>query len=309
MRRRKTRRVHESESEDENEELSAGGVGSSSTSQLQRAIEEAVRRKTEEVQSRLEPLDNEGLIGYLDAMEHKWNLDAHNRAMSTQAVYDMARVNFQLDDPAGGINTAALDLVQHVRVFIAEGATLYHCMYQKKMLNNGDLRSRVMRVNEVIAYANKMVLAMHRVAITIKSGAVAPGAEAALLQENRDIATGLNRAFFDFSPQAGAEGIKPVQNLILFLLNSAQMSNYRKYDNCCYQPIVTEGGFETHAWTRAETIEQFAYRVTCKEFNWDQWLNASEKQANMTSALKYISLAPDYQFPFLRKTRTCFAFK
>lgn len=104
------------------------------------------------------------------------------------------------------------------------------------------------------------------------------------------------------------EAVNPMQRLLLFLLDAAQERKYRKQAGYCWEPIVVNG-HDTHAWKQVMEIKDFVHSMISKELCWEQWVNATAGNKNISSAVEYLSSCVDMQFPDLRKKRGMFAFQ
>lgn len=104
------------------------------------------------------------------------------------------------------------------------------------------------------------------------------------------------------------EAVNPMQKLLLFLLDAAQERKYRKQAGICWEPIVVDG-HDTHAWKQVCEIKDFVHSMISKELCWEQWVNATAGNKNISSAVEYLSSCVDLQFPDLRKKRGVFSFQ
>lgn len=105
-----------------------------------------------------------------------------------------------------------------------------------------------------------------------------------------------------------AEDTNPLQNLLLFLLNQAQSDGLRRSGTDCYSRIISAGGYDTHAWRRVHSIQEFVYNSARKEVNFAQWLNLTNGSRNAASAADHLMFCHDVQFPPLVRDRHVFAF-
>lgn len=99
-----------------------------------------------------------------------------------------------------------------------------------------------------------------------------------------------------------------LQNLLLFLLNSAQSLQLRRNGTDVYRKIYTSDGYDTRAWERTQSIKEFVYQSARKELNFDQWLNLTSSSGNASAAAEHLTYCHDVQFPDLTRDRHVFAF-
>ena len=111
-----------------------------------------------------------------------------------------------------------------------------------------------------------------------------------------------------FSPITDDFEPNKVQQLILYLLNTAQSKGYRKFADSIYERVKTNG-YNTHAWSRICSIMEYIHMVTRKEVNFDMWLNMTSVRSNINFAADHLQSCNDVQLPSLMKDRHIFSFK
>jgi hypothetical protein len=100
-----------------------------------------------------------------------------------------------------------------------------------------------------------------------------------------------------------------MQQLLLYLLNTAQSRGYRRAHGAMYQRLLCgEHEHDTHAWERVCEMRDFVYDVTRKEVNYDMWLNLTAVRGNVSAAADHLCACHDAQLPDLKKDRHVFAF-
>ena len=156
------------------------------------------------------------------------------------------------------------------------------------------------RANHVLAglYYVQQALSSSTVAARILTSDV--GAAASICDE--DLAAGVAR-FHAPDP----EEANRMQQLLLYLLNTAQSRGYRRAHGAMYQCIQIDE-WDTHAWQRVCEMRDFVYEVTRKEVNYDMWLNLTAVRGNIAAAADHLCNCHDVQLPDLRKDRHVFSF-
>ena len=100
-----------------------------------------------------------------------------------------------------------------------------------------------------------------------------------------------------------------LQQLLLYLLNCAELRGYRRFNGECYRRITTPDGHDSCAWERACSLTEFIFDVTRKELNYNMWRNLTSNRTNMSSTIDYLSNCSDVQFPPLKRDRHAFSFR
>jgi hypothetical protein len=106
------------------------------------------------------------------------------------------------------------------------------------------------------------------------------------------------------------EDANRMQQLLLYLLNSAQLKGYRRHGGELYARVMTADGMhDTHAWRRVSDMRDFIYDMTRKEVNYDMWLNLTCARTNVQAAIDHLVSCRDAQLPDLRRDRRVFSFE
>lgn len=105
------------------------------------------------------------------------------------------------------------------------------------------------------------------------------------------------------------DDLSPYQSLLIFLLDTLDKLEYKRYKGVCYQQILTDTDFKTRAWKQVMPISDFVYVYTQKETKYDMWKNITSKGSIVKDTVRHLSEAVDIQFPDLKKNRTVWAFK
>jgi len=100
----------------------------------------------------------------------------------------------------------------------------------------------------------------------------------------------------------------PYQQLLLFLLQQAWLSSYKRYGDYCCKQIVTPAGHETRAWKQVVEIKDFVYLCTQKETQYEMWKNLTSKGSIVNDAIKHLTNCKDIQFPEIKKNRHVWSF-
>ena len=160
---------------------------------------------------------------------------------------------------------------------------------------------------EARARANRLLASLYYIQQALCASVVASriitsddGAAASICDE--DVVAGIAR----FSAPNPDEANR-MQQLLLYLLNTAQARGYRRLHGAMYRRVMRDE-WDTHAWERVCEMRDFVYEVTRKEVNYDMWLNLTAVRGNIVAAADHLSACHDVQLPDLRKDRHVFAF-
>jgi hypothetical protein len=263
---------------------------------------EAIRR---EVKDRVNNGDVEGM---LDDMCKRWELDApHSLNASPNGFMALACRVFDLPlDEDIDLNArqeyGLRQLDETIEEHELEAVTLFNAI----RLNdpNGerpDLQLRASKVIEMVYYAKRVVLSAFQARLAVHNLHCAD----LTLAEDLDKLLGSWTLRFRYFDQSKATAF---QKLLLFLLDCAMEKRYRKQGDYVYEPI-TVGPHETHAWRQVCDIRKFVHVSTTKELNSEQWMNLTASPGNAKNAIDFLTNCCDFQFPFLRKDRSVFAFR
>ena len=100
------------------------------------------------------------------------------------------------------------------------------------------------------------------------------------------------------------DDLSPYQALLIFLLDTLDKLEYKRYKGVCYEQID-----KTRAWRQVMQISDFVYTYTQKETKYDMWKNITSKGSIVKDTVRHLSEAVDIQFPDLKKNRNAWAFK
>lgn len=160
--------------------------------------------------------------------------------------------------------------------------------------NHEEFNKKFSQLFETLFYWEQMIRSCWRVKVTSDE-------EAYESSMNTDI--GLFR-FKRIDPSDNT----PYQNLILYLCTVLAEKGYRRQGDQCMQRIYTEEGYDTHAWKPISTIEQFVYKATNKDDNYQQWHNATNPPSNASKAIEHLEKMNDMHFIDVVKDRKLFSF-
>lgn len=101
---------------------------------------------------------------------------------------------------------------------------------------------------------------------------------------------------------------KPVQNLILFIIECLVRSGYKRYKGDCYRIEYTPAGHNTHFWTKACTIKDFIYINADLDRNYAMWMNSTNSGSTVNDTIKYLENFINPKFSEIKRDRHVFAF-
>lgn len=235
----------------------------------------------------------------LDELESKYRMGEQYAQSTLTTECDLA---LKLYNIHGRGNFAAKDLEDITNEPAKEICNVY---YQGTMSGLFKEYNNEIRCHNIMHYnylANQVVRALHRMKlIREEAGKVVP-----LESANFPPIPGLAL----FAP-IEEEDLNNFQKLLVFLLNVAWDSQYRKYNGDCYKKKYIEGQpqYYTYAWERVCSLKEFVYKCACKEKYPEIWKHLTNKSSNATSAAEYLANCNDYQLPDLVKDRCAFSFK
>lgn len=243
----------------------------------------------------------------LQQLYDRWELDATHA--SVDAFSSMAFKNFGVEDDGGrDIDTDAApefglrQLDETIERHEQEAIAVFHRL---KEIDPGgerpDLQIKATKVIEMVYYAKRVVLSAFQARLAVHQLHSAGN----VLAPDLDLLLGSWMLRFRWVDQTKSS---PLQKLLLHLLDTAMEKRYRKHNGYVYEPIVVNG-YETHAWRMVCEIKDFVYDSAKKEVYWEQWSNLTASGNNARMATEHLSNSNDYQFPFLHKDRSVFAFR
>jgi hypothetical protein len=103
--------------------------------------------------------------------------------------------------------------------------------------------------------------------------------------------------------------ISKYQQLLLFLLDTAQSHGYAKHDAMLYERVRDRRtGRTTSAWKQVSTIHEFVYNAVNRDRNFEQWLNMTSQANNAPNAISFLQRCVDRKLPSIEKDRHLFGF-
>lgn len=168
---------------------------------------------------------------------------------------------------------------------------------------------RVQDMDEVKAKVQFVVGSMYYLnqalrASTIAWRMISAGPSAITTPTDAELVAGIAR-FAKTDP----EEANRMQQLLLYLLNMAQVRGYRRRHGEMYRRIsAPKAVHDTHAWERVCDMQEFVYETTRKELNYDMWLNLTCARVNVNGAVDHLKSCRDVQLPDLHKDRHVFSF-
>jgi hypothetical protein len=105
------------------------------------------------------------------------------------------------------------------------------------------------------------------------------------------------------------ENATPFQKCLIYTLDEAYKSGYRRYKSQCCEEITTIEGFKTRAWEPKFSIEHFVYSLARKDTRYNVWKNFTSRGSIYRDVIDNISKCMDEQFPEIVKRRHVWSFK
>jgi hypothetical protein len=189
----------------------------------------------------------------------------------------------------------------------------------------GQMSSEHARINMVLStlyYINHVVVASneaHRIfaegpkpvggAGSDEKGPKKGGSKAKTIADQAQRAT-LTAGIARFSAPDPEEANR-MQQLLLYLLDTAHVRGYRRRHGMLYERRALEGqpAVDTHAWELVCDLKTFVYDATRKEVNYDMWLNMTSVRGTVHAAVDYLTHCQDVQLPDLERDRHVFSFR
>lgn len=245
----------------------------------------------------LEEEDEDDLAARLDTLTAMWKIDNPPRRFDelidvAAEVFDLA-LDGDIDHAdAGSYGLKFIDAKIHVKEL--EAIALYGAMKQADLLDEVN-SSRVVRVLESLYYAKRMMISMFRAKIAFHTR----------YELDKDVDERL--ANYSVRFRWTDTKITGPQRLILYLLDVCQERRYRKFKDSVYRPIIIDG-YNTHAFERVSTIEDFVYHESEKESNFEAFLTLTHTKSVGSHVIQQLEKSRDYQLPWLNICRTSFSF-
>ena len=105
------------------------------------------------------------------------------------------------------------------------------------------------------------------------------------------------------------EDCSPYQKCLLYTLDEAYKSGYRRYKDFCCEEIKTIDGYCTRAWVAKQEIQNFVRNIAPKDDEFSNWKNFTSRGTVYRDVIEYISKCIDPQFPEIEKRRHVWSFK
>jgi hypothetical protein len=113
-----------------------------------------------------------------------------------------------------------------------------------------------------------------------------------------------------------SQKLKNYHVFLIFVLEKLQEAGYKKYQGHCYEqiqsmPILLEGSlkrFNTHAWKKVCTIQEFVVSVASMKTTFEQWQTMSD-QGPRENVIKYLQICREDHFHDLVPDRHWFSFR
>lgn len=270
------------------------------------------RERQSQVVSKIQDLDADGAMAYLETICRRWKLVDHHAAdLTFQDAIELAFSNFGMDLSADIINgdTASFGLKsldENIHDHEMELISLYHKLREHKLLEDPNVLIKCTTCLEQVYYSKRTVLNAFQSKLSVhqlQSTTLADGTNPFDIDKELDARLGSWSLRFRWIN----DDTVPVQKLLLHMLDRAMEKRYRRQGDWCFEPIIVNG-HDTHAWRAVMTIEQWMYTETAKETNWEQWQWLTAAGGTPRTVKEYLSKCCDYSFPELKKDRSTFSF-
>lgn len=262
----------------------------------------------EEIDKELRPLGPDEITEKIDEQYDRWGIV--DGEFSFSDIVDRAFKNFGIPisasvSPGGdGISVTDMDF----KAWKEEARALLMLERVRSFGDeiDGDQYARVGRVLECIFYAKKLVFS----AVFAKNAIFTAmrGDDASIVPQEIDDAFGSWGLRFRWIGE-NQKDLTSMQNLLLYLLDTAQERGYRKHGDSVMCQIMSEDNRPTHAWKAHCSITEFVDMFTAKETNWDAWKWKTSSPGMREQIIENLTKADDYQFPKLVRDRSTFSFR
>lgn len=266
--------------------------------------------------ARIDGLDVEGTLAMLEGLCERWLLGSDSTGATLEQVASAAFGNFdpslwtsslEHESLGGACGSEGMrQLLARVRGHENAALSLFNRLRTLELFEGEagvDCHRKMVKCLESLWYAKKTVVSMYQARVAM--WAHQTGADIGELDADLDQQLSSWSIRFRW---IDTTAVNPMQKLLLFLLDAAQERKYRKQAGYVWEPIVVDG-YDTHAWRQVGEIKEFVHSMISKELCWDQWVNATSGNKNISSAVEYLSNCVDYQFPDLQKQRGVYAFR
>ena len=278
--------------------------------------DDSKKRETEQqIATAIKKMNREQTIEKLEQLANKWKLHDISATFETQTLHMFMALGVDFNDDLfdslskdrGFYGLKEID--DGIRVSEIEAISLFHRLRELNLLPdkaNSDPEKHaflktMVKVLEMIFYTKKVVLSAFQAKIAVHQLGTEDGV--VQLDDDMDMLLGSWSLRFRFIEGNNSA----MQDLLLFLLDSAMEKKYRKYGDWVYEPITIDGR-DMHSWRPVMEIKDFVYSRLRKEISWEQWKNATQSMKNVDSAIKYLTDCHDCQLPFLQKSRGVYSF-
>jgi hypothetical protein len=278
--------------------------------------EAAAEEQKQEIIARVQSLDANATKEYLYQLCDRWQLQFPNRTFTE--VLQTAFDNFNVP-PEGDIDVTKIghfglnELDATIHSHEMEAVAMYHHLREHNLIgcagdsapedgrDDAELLNKILKVLEMVYYSKKIVLSAFQAKLALHQ----VHCEDMVLQEDIDARLGSWSLRFRWIDG----NLNEMQELLLFLLDSAFEKRLRKQEGYVFEPILVNDKYNSHAFRRVCDIKEWVYAVTQKELQWHQWVNVTHGTNTLKAVVDYLTSCDDYQFPNLVKDRTVFSFK
>ncbi len=246
-----------------------------------------------DIKNKYEEMTRQQLFELFDNLQKKWIYDDFNKLHPIHII-QIGLINFEI---LHGFTGGSESIENGYKKTQYEAISLYYVFRKYNLIGNDDgieLRMKFHKIFELIYYTEQCLRSVMRIQKA--------------MDPNYDSYANDDTALYKFVMTDTSKN-SSFQNLVLYLLNSLYEKKYRRYGECCYEPIYTEQGYYTYSWTKKTTISKFIYSSCKKELNWPQWMNLTAEKNNASQAQAFLMNCQDAQFPDIVKDRHVFSFK
>lgn len=234
----------------------------------------------------LNNLDNDELIIYLEELVKKWDIQ---KISNNDLIIQNFEINnqYNLEEINDKYYKIIYEIINLYMVFSSKGI-------MSLMDNNDNYFLQFNKLLETIHYSELIIRSRARLFIISD-----PNYQSFM---NDDI------NIDKYSPQDFTNNT-PYQNLLLYLLHVLQQNNYRRYNETIQTPILNKNGQYTYSWKKKMDIQDFVFKNTQKEINFEQWKNLTSSKDNAKHVTEFLKKCNDIQFLEITKDRHIFSFE